>query len=626
MYQDFGARELDDTRKAVFRLFIPDSKLDPGQYNRGTFPSISKIHVIGDFQSSLGGTNWSIEPAFEMQKAPYTDPSNGRTKGWLYQAETAELPEGFYQYKFYVTFASGTGRHVCDPCTRYGGTESQNSGVVIGGPKGDTKPLAKPLPLERLIMYELMIDDFTAEYRGSAAPLAALVEKLDYIKSLGVNAIEFMPWTQWPGTGYNWGYEPQDYFAVAHPYTLNPQNPAEKLFLLKRLISECHARDLHVIFDGVFNHVTSKDPNEGWGYRWLWENPEDSPYCGKFADAAFYQDLDYANTCTLDFATDVCLYWIDTFSIDGIRFDCTSGFYDSNRPSLGLPGMIARLKAHLASKGLTNFPLILEHKWEYSSIDTTNRVNATSCWLDPFRSATRGFLTERRVWPGIMRLADAARDFNDGRTPITYIENHDHESFVLNAGSRDEWWRTQPYAIMLFTTAGCSMIHNGQEFAELYRMPESDHGAPENSLDPAVKRVVPRPLRWSHANDDPGLATLGLYRRLIGLRDTFPSLASANFHPRYWEEGWTKPDADGFGIDIDRQTVVYHRWGNADDGRLEKFYVVLNFSMHPQEVLVTFPENDGWEDFLSGWRPAVHDHRLVFQVGSNWGHVFYKKY
>jgi pullulanase/glycogen debranching enzyme len=490
----------------------------------------------------------------------------------------------------------------------------------------DTVLLANPLPYEKLIIYELMIDDFTASFRTNRAPLAAVVDKLEYLKSLGVNAIEFMPWTQWPGTGYNWGYEPRDYFAVAYPYTLNPADDAEKLFLLKTLVSECHKRNLHVIMDGVFDHVTSDDATNGFGYRWLWEDPVQSPYCGDFSGAGFGQDLDYSNGCVLDYITDVCRYWIDAFKIDGIRFDYTLGFYDAVRPQLGMPPLLARLRKYLDGQGLKSFPLILEHEWNYSSIDVVNKVGATSCWLDPFRSGSRDYLTQRQISPGIMRLLDSARDFNPQRTATTYIENHDHESFALNAGSREEWWRTQPYVIALLTAAGAPMIHNGQEFGELYPMPESDFGAPAGSTDPAVKRIVPRPLRWERLNDGPGQALAALYRQLVALRSTHPGLASQNFHPRFWDESISQPDSNGFGIDQSRQTVVFHRWGSTDDGRLEKFFVVLNFSQYPQTVSFSLPEYGGWMDLLSGWQPAIQNNWLTFEVGSNWGHVFYKKY
>ncbi len=623
MYETFGAGEVDDSGRARFRVFIPDAGLDAGQYQRGAVPSIKSLRVVGDFQADLGSTDWTPDAAFELTRAKFTDPADGKAKGWLYELTTAALAKGFYQYKLHVTFTSGATRLVCDPCTRYGGAENQNSAFVIGGPNRTTTPLANPLPPSQLIIYELMIDDFTAEFRAGRAPLAAVVDKLADLQSLGVNAIEFMPWTQWNGTAYDWGYTPQDYFAVAYPYTLNPADDAEKLFLLKTLVSRCHEMGIHVILDGVFDHVTADGVDAGFGYRWLWEDPVQSPYCGVFAQAGYGQDLDYANGCVLDYITDVCRYWIDVFCIDGIRFDYTLGFYDPTRPNLGLPALIGRLRNDLAAKGLPSFPLFIEHEWDYSSVDVANRVGATGCWLDPFRSESRQYLSQRQVAPAIMRFLDAARDV--AGSSVTYIENHDHESFSLNAGSRAQWWRTQPYAIALLTAAGTPLIHNGQEYAELYPMPEFGAEGPAGSLDPAVRRILPRPLRWT-TTDGPGAATLALYRQLIGLRRSHPGLTSPNFHPRGWNESNTQPDADGFGINQAQQTVVFHRWGNAADGRLEKFFVVLNFSESPQTVSLSFPEDGGWIDLLSGWQPPVAGNWLTFQVGGSWGHVFYKKY
>jgi pullulanase len=630
MYQDFGAREVDNTKYVRFRLFIPDNALDPAQYERGQLPGIDCVHVIGDFQIYSGKPNWAVDPQFELIKRVFTDPEDGRTKGWLYELTTGPLSDGFYQYKFHITYTSGTTRIVCDPCTCYGGASDQNSGFVIGGPKMDTMPLTSPKPLDELVLYELMIDDFSATFRGNKAPLTAVRERLGHLEQLGVNGIQFMPWTQWPGEAYNWGYEPHSFFAVAFCYTVHPTDPAEKLFMLKRLISDCHERGIHVLLDGVFDHVTGADVYRGFGYHWIWENPDDSPYTGVFAGAGYGIDLDFHNGCVTDFVFDVCRYWVEVFAIDGIRFDYTLGFYDpQDKEERGLPTLMRRLREWLNAQGKTTFPLILEHEWAYSSIDVVNKVGATSCWLDPFRSQSRSFLTQRQVHSSIMRMLDSARDFAVERAPVTYIENHDHESFMLNAGCREEWWRTQPYAIALLTASGAPMIHNGQEFAELYPMPEpfqEDETAPPDSQDPARKRVVPRPLLWSQLDDGPGQSLFDLYRRLIEMRCGHAGLTSPNFYPRFWDESQTQLDGDGFGIDEARQVVVYHRWGEAADGHLEKSYIVLNFSQWAQTVEVTFPEDDGWVDLLSGWSPPVQDNRLQFQVGSNWGHVFYKKY
>src|SRR5262249_42765777 len=266
---------------------------------------------------------------------------------------------------------SGNTRVVCDPCTRYGGVSDQNSGVAVGGPKMPVVPLlANPRALDQLILYELMIDDFTATIAGNKARLEVVKGRLDHLGRLGVTGVQFMPWAQWPGEGYNWGYEPQGYFAVAFRYVRHPTDPAAKLYLLKSLIAECHRRGLAVLLDGVFDHVTGADWNRGFGYHWVWENPDDSPYTGKFAKADYGQDLDFQNGCLADFIFDVCRYWVEEFAVDGIRFDETSGFYDPvNEGDRGLPTLIKRLRTWLDNRGQTKFPLILEHEWDYSSID-----------------------------------------------------------------------------------------------------------------------------------------------------------------------------------------------------------------------------------------------------------------
>ena len=74
---------------------------------------------------------------------------------------------------------------------------------------------------------------------------------------------------------------------------------------------------------------------------------------------------------------------------------------------------------------------------------------------------------------GILRLLDAARDFAAGRMPVTYIENHDHESFMLNAGGRDEWWRTQPYAIALLTAYLYAFLRTGKLLLLVPGLPRS---------------------------------------------------------------------------------------------------------------------------------------------------------
>ena len=79
-------------------------------------------------------------------------------------------------------------------------------------------------------------------------------------------------------------------------------------------------------------------------------------------------------------------------------------------------------------------------------------------------------------------------------------------------------------------------------------------------------------------------------------------------------------------MDVDKQVVIYHRWGPAAEGGLERFIVVLNFSGYDQYVDVPFSTNGAWQDLLNGGQVQVADYRLRnFRVSSNWGNVFCQK-
>jgi len=624
MYEQFGGLVDQPTRTVTFRLFLPDHETAPFQYEGGGLPRITDVFVVGSFQKPA----WDFSAPVRMTGADYRATPTGPVLGVVYEHTTAPLLDGFYEYKYWVHFEDGRHRLVTDPCGRYGGTELQNSGFVVGGRLATVEPLRSPRrPLGDLVIYELMIDDFTAGFRRpDEAPLQAIGRKLDDLVALGISAIEFMPWTAWTypddprRDDFSWGYNPVQYFSVAHKYTNNPSVETDKLVYLKELITECHRRDIHVLMDGVFNHADASPPDRGFPYYWLYQEPADSPYVGNFAEHAFFQDLDYNNRCTLEYIRDACIYWIDEFKIDGIRLDNTLGLYRPGDRGHGLPKLLSELRGHLSKTGQKNFAMILEHSWDYDAIDVTNVVGATSAWLDKYRSLSMGYLGDRpagipQVEPSIMRMLDSARDFGAGRAATIYVENHDHKRFMLKAGGRASWFLTQPYVIALLTSAGAPLIYNGQEFGQDNDMPESGDG-----------RVVPRPLDWQAAARDPGPRVRDLYQRLIDIRRQHRGLRSPNFYPSGWDERWTQPDSHGFGIDRERNVVVYHRWGDDGTGRLERLYVVLNFSGDTRHVSFEVPDAGPWTDLIGGGVANAPGGRLDVDVGSNWGAIYHKTY
>jgi pullulanase len=609
MYEDFGAVVIDHT--VEFRLFFPDNAKDPSQYTNGGLPRITSIRVTGDFQNKIGSTEWDFEHAPELVKTDHAS-------GWLYTYKIDHLPDGYYQYKYFVTFENGTSRWCSDPCTKYVASMFENSAFVIGGNTTAVEPITERLPFRDLIIYELMIDDFTNDYRGTRAPVDAIRDRLDYLVNLGVNAVEFMPWTAWRGGAFSWGYDPFLFFAVENRYIEDPANPLDRLFRLKMLVKELHQRNIHVIMDGVFNHVSAGlTPDTSFPYHWLYQDPENSPFTGGFAGGGYFEDLDYNNGCTEQFIFDVCKFWLDVYQLDGIRFDYTLGFYLPQDLSKGIPKLVSDLKTHLQETNRKNVVLILEHLTDnrYEAIDATNRICGTGCWYDRFLFDVPDMATAGNLDTKLIRVLDTNRDFNEGKGPIPYIENHDHSTVVNRLGGRQRWWKSQPPLLALLTSPGAVMIHNGQEFGEDYFLPGE-----------GADRVQSRPLHWDMLTDDPGQRLFQQYQHGIALRKSCPSLRSANFYPRFYDEQNTHFDAQGYGVDIDKDVVIYHRWGTAEDGRLERFIIILNFSDFDQYVDIPFSVNGVWEDRLNGDSIDVHNFHLFDQrINSNWGRLYYRK-
>ncbi len=595
-----------DRRKGrvEFKIYFP----------KGWDPHITSIRAAGDFQEQISEhQNWDFPSGFELTKKETPEGTF-----WSHRTDK-ELKEGFYQYKYLITFTDGTSRIVSDPYARYGGTDNQNAAFVIGG----SRPADNVVPplkngrkhLRDLTVYELNLDDFTAEYRGKRSPLDAVTDKLDYLTQLGFNAILFMPWTAWKNRDFDWGYEPFQYFAVEYRYANDLDHPSEKLSWLKTLVRSCHERDLHVIMDGVYNHVSVDFP-----YKSMYLNPNDCPYSGTYGGSfSGLQDLNFNNECTNLFILDVCKYWMETFNIDGIRFDNTVNFYVA-----GDPNGLVRLLEGIHAFGERNFSLTLEHI-DMSAARLTNDTMATSFWDNSLYACTFQYLWNRQIDSKFLNSLNNQRFLDSvDKVPTLYLGNHDHSHVgwqagaVANNGSM-QWYKTQPYVIALFTASASPMVQNGSEFGEDHWIPEDDQGT--------GRRVSPRPLRWKRAIDSIGRNLTQLHARMANIRQQYPGLRSANFYPQPWEEWQTKFNPEGYGVDVERQLVIYHRWGLNEQGILQRFIIVLNFSDQLQEVCVPFPENGVWTDLLSdysgSWKPLVSNGKLCFRVGGNWGHVFF---
>ena len=163
------------------------------------------------------------------------------------------------------------------------------------------------LPLQRYVIYELHVGTFTHE-----GTFAAILPHLDYLKDLGVTAIEIMPVAQFPGHR-NWGYDGVYPFAVQNSYGGTTG--------LKELVNACHLRGLAVVLDVVYNHLGP----EGNYMR------DFAPYFTDWYRTPWGAAINFDGPDSdhvKRFFIDNALYWITDFHIDALRLDAVHAILD----------------------------------------------------------------------------------------------------------------------------------------------------------------------------------------------------------------------------------------------------------------------------------------------------------
>lgn len=205
---------------------------------------------------------------------------------------------------------------------------------------------------EDLVIYELLLRDFLED---DCFP--ALVDALDYLERLGVNAIELMPVAEHDGEE-SWGYDPAFHLALDKHYGTPEQ--------FKTFVNEAHARGIAVILDVVYNHATGQSPlirlyNEGdYG-----PPTADNPWANTEATHPFsvFNDLNHESPLTQLWLDKANRYWVEEYHVDGYRFDLTGGFMQEG-PFLGYNaeriGVLRRMMDQLWAVHPDTY-VILEH-------------------------------------------------------------------------------------------------------------------------------------------------------------------------------------------------------------------------------------------------------------------------
>ena len=240
-----------------------------------------------------------------------------------------------------------------------------------------------------LAIYELLVRDFSEE--GS---INAVTAKLDYLETLGINAIELMPIQEFDGND-SWGYNPCFFFAADKAYG------TEEAY--KTFIDECHKRGIAVILDVVFNHATGQFP-----YAKMWWNSganktaADNPFFNVDAphNWSVFHDFNHTYQYTVEYIDDVLKFWMEEYNVDGFRFDLTKGFvqnpgnYDAGGYSAQRIGILKHYAETIRAVDEDAY-IIFEHFCDQSEeTELYNSVGAL-CWNNNQRG---GYIETAKGW------------------------------------------------------------------------------------------------------------------------------------------------------------------------------------------------------------------------------------
>lgn len=254
-----------------------------------------------------------------------------------------------------------------------------------------------------LVIYELHVGGFTRNpnsgvHEAKRGTYSAVIEKIPYLRELGVTAVELMPVYQYdPQEGNFWGYMPLSFFAPHHGYASRAEE-CDQHDEFRAMVKALHAADIEVILDVVYNHTGEGDEN---GPVYSYKGIDNSTYyLLSDRNARMYENFSgtgntfhCANRYVRKLIMDSLRYWAREMHVDGFRFDLASVFARNADGSLNTtdPPIIGDM---LSEPELTGVRLIAE-PWDAAGTYQLGRGFPASRWLQwngRFRDDMRRFV------------------------------------------------------------------------------------------------------------------------------------------------------------------------------------------------------------------------------------------
>ena len=459
-------------------------------------------------------------------------------------------------------------------------TNSKGNGIVYD-PKafdwgGDNFKMAS---WNELVIYEMHVGTFHVKAEGQPGTFDSAVEKLPYLKELGINAIEVMPIMEFSGD-FSWGYNP------AHPFAVESMYGGPDAF--KLFVKAAHEHGIAIIVDVVYNHFGPGDLDlwrfDGWS-----ENERGGIY--------FYNDNrsqtpwgetrpDYGRSEVRQYLRNNALMWFEEYRVDGLRWDMIIFIksIDGNEgnPANDIPDGWSLMQwinveiQQLFPGKISIGESMRDNPWVTKDVGAGG-AGFNAQWDAEFVHAVRQAVIARddtsRDLGAVSKAIEYRYDLDVFRRVI-FTESHDE---VANGRARvpeeiwpgkvDSWFskkRSTLGGALVLTSPGIPMIFEGQELLE----------------DRWFQDKVP--IDWSRVADEHGI--LGMYRDLIALRRNLSGvtrgLCGQNVHLYRYDDG--------------AKIIAFHRWDKP--GPTDSVVVVVNMTNQNRDgYLIGFPRAGLWK-------------------------------
>jgi glycogen operon protein len=304
-------------------------------------------------------------------------------------------------------------------------------------------------PFAKTVIYEMHVRGFTRhsssgvkeEKRGT---YAGLIEKISYLKGLGITAVELLPIYQFdpqdapPGLINYWGYSPVSFF-VPHQGYSSKKDPLGALDEFRDMVKALHQADIEVILDVVYNHTAEGDHR---GPTFCFKGLQNDMYYLLEKDRSFFSNYTgTGNTLNANqpivrrLIVDSLRYWVREMHVDGFRFDLASIL---SRDETGAPLRNPPVLWDIESDPVLAGTKLIAEAWDAAGLYQVGTFIGDSWkeWNGKFRDDVRSFIkgdngTVSRLATRILGSPDLyGQEEREPEQSINFVACHD--GFTLN--------------------------------------------------------------------------------------------------------------------------------------------------------------------------------------------------